>query len=42
MIKIYGSPRSSTGRCFWCLYEVDAPFEAVPINFQEKEHKGEA
>lgn len=39
VIKIYGSPASSAGRCFWCLEEVGAKYEQVSINFKEGEHK---
>ena len=39
MINIYGSPRSSSGRCFWCLEEIGETYEAKPLNFKEKEHK---
>lgn len=42
MIKIYGSPKSSAGRCFWCLEEVEAAYEHKTINFREQEHKSEA
>jgi len=41
MIQIYGSPKSSSGRCFWALEEVGAKYERVPLNFQTKEHKSE-
>lgn len=39
MIEIYGSPRSSAGRCYWCLMEIGIPFERIPLNMKEKEHK---
>jgi glutathione S-transferase len=42
MIKIYGSPKSSSGRCYWCRYEVEAEFEAIAIDFKAKEYNGEA
>ncbi len=42
MITIYGSPRSSSGRCFWCLEEVGETYNAKPLNFKEKEHKSPA
>lgn len=39
MIKIYGSPMSSSGRCFWCLEEVGQEYEAQAIDFKKGEHK---
>lgn len=42
MISIYGSPKSSAGRCFWCLEESGVGYETQSINFKEKQHKSEA
>ena len=42
MIKIYGSPRSSAGRVYWMLEELNLSYQPVKINMREKEHKGEA
>jgi len=42
MITIYGSPKSSSGRCFWTLEEVGIEYQSKAINFKEKEHKSEA
>ena len=42
MITIYGSAKSSSGRCFWCLEEIGQPYERKAINFREREHKSEA
>jgi glutathione S-transferase len=39
MIKIYGSPRSSAGRCLWCLEEAGVPYEAINLDMKTKEHK---
>lgn len=41
MISLYGSPESSAGRCFWCLEEVKAPYQAIDVNFRTKEHKSD-
>ncbi|NUN06829.1 MAG: glutathione S-transferase family protein [Bdellovibrio sp.] len=42
MIKIYGSPLSSAGRCFWALEELGLPYEVMPIDMRAKEHKSES
>ena len=39
MLNIYGSPRSSSGRCFWTLEEVGAAYEPKTISFEKGEHK---
>jgi glutathione S-transferase len=39
MIKIYGSARSSAGRCLWCLEEAGVPYENVALDMRAKEHK---
>ena len=41
MIEIYGSPKSSSGRCFWCLEELGVEYQAKSIDFRAKEHKSE-
>lgn len=39
MIKIYGSPRSSAGRCFVLLEELGLKYETVAIDMRAREHK---
>jgi len=40
MIKIYGSPRSSAGRCYLVLEEIGQAYENIPLEMMEKrEHK---
>ena len=41
MITIYGSPRSSAGRCFWCLEEAGTPYTVKAVDFSTKEHKAD-
>lgn len=42
MIQIYGSPRSSAGRCYLLLEELGLKYENVPLDMHKREHKGEA
>jgi len=39
MIQIYGSPRTSAGRCFWCLEEVGASYDKVDVDMRAGKHK---
>jgi glutathione S-transferase len=41
MITLYGSPRSSAGRNFWCLEEIGTPYSVKAVDFSTKEHKSE-
>ncbi|HEY5956681.1 MAG TPA: glutathione S-transferase family protein [Polyangiaceae bacterium] len=37
MIKIYGSPLSSAGRCLWLLEELGAEYECIEVNLRDPE-----
>jgi glutathione S-transferase len=39
MITLYGSPRSSAGRCFWTLEEAGVPYTLKEVDMRNKEHK---
>jgi glutathione S-transferase len=39
MLKIYGSPRSSAGRCFVMLEELGVPYEVMPMDMRARQHK---
>lgn len=42
MIQIYGSAKSSAGRCFLLLEELGLSYKAMPLDLSAKEHKAEA
>jgi glutathione S-transferase len=39
MIEIYGSARSSAGRCYWMLEELGVAYKTMPLDMRAKEHK---
>lgn len=39
MIKIYGSIRGSAARCVWFAEELGLPYEVVPVDMANGEHK---
>jgi glutathione S-transferase len=39
MITLYGSPRSSAGRCVWALEEAGVPYTLKEVDMRNKEHK---
>ncbi len=39
MITLYGSARSSAGRCLWTLEETGAPYTLKDVDMRNKEHK---
>lgn len=39
MYKIYGSPQTSAGRCYWLLEELGVQYERMPIDMKARQHK---
>ena len=42
MITLYGSPRSSAGRCVWAMEEAGTAYVLKDVDMRNKEHKSEA
>lgn len=38
-MKLYESPATRSARCRWVLQELGVPFEAIPVNLAQGEHK---
>lgn len=41
MITLYGSARSSAGRCIWTLEEAGVPYTLKEVDMRNKEHKSD-
>lgn len=41
MITLYGSPRTSAGRCLWCLEETGVAYENKNVDMRARENKSE-
>jgi len=41
MITLYGSPRTSAGRCLWCLEEAGVAYENKNVDMRARENKSE-
>lgn len=38
-MRLYETPRTRSARCRWALQELGVPFEAIPVNLSQGEHK---
>ena len=41
MIKLYGNPRTSAGRCYLMLEECELKYEVVDLDIKSKQHKSQ-